>query len=453
MPAANLSNENCSTSANAKGVGMISQPNTVNLPPNSVFTSNRHDANTKAVEMISQPNTVNLPPKPVFTSNRKDVTVTSIQSKAKVKAKVKEQATNPTDSSQGVREKTPNVQAQEKALKQKKRGLKKWEAELKKQEAELTEVTKELATARILAERYEYESKQTRKALKIQQELIDKLQSTPMNQNIGRDFSPPQHDQNRFIPQPQQHPQVPQPTYTQNFHPPPYQGYQMMSNPNPGMSSQQTPIQLQAAQMNPAPVPGLAVGPQPWHQPPQQTASELQMIQAEMEYIKLQNQFILQQQSLILQNNLMHSHTWLPQPPMPAQPMPPAPHIQRAGPVSADWRTDNRPYYQHNNQSHGSNQGRTKASWHSGKPHTQALVDSNNKTKNKGPNSASNEEVNSPSKSNHSADTSLKGKKSDESPMKEKVTPPPGLIRDTTHMEGNSHQDFLGLTRPLQQAL
>jgi Skp family chaperone for outer membrane proteins len=64
----------------------------------------------------------------------------------------------------------------ERQQKQKERSLKKWETDLKKKESELNEVTKELAAARILIERNEYENQQNKRQLKLQQDMISKIQ-------------------------------------------------------------------------------------------------------------------------------------------------------------------------------------------------------------------------------------------------------------------------------------
>ena len=53
----------------------------------------------------------------------------------------------------------------------------KWENDLKKQAAELAEVTKKLASSRIVIERLEYEIQQERHTKKLQEDPIKRLQS------------------------------------------------------------------------------------------------------------------------------------------------------------------------------------------------------------------------------------------------------------------------------------
>ena len=160
---------------------------------------------------------------------------------------------------------------QEKALKQKEKGLQKWEADLKKQATELTEVSNELASSRVIIERLEYEKEQHKKAMKLQQDLIDKLKSSTTNSQQNVSSAPPPQQQTSYSTQ----------------QPAAHTGGPQLYMPQP--------IQL----------PPVHVGGSTNHD------LQMQLLQKDMEYIKLQNQFILQQQAQIVQQ----VQKWIPPPP------------------------------------------------------------------------------------------------------------------------------------------
>ena len=70
-----------------------------------------------------------------------------------------------------------DIQTKLKELKKRERDLKKWENDIKREAKDLSEVIKELAGSRALIEKYEYEIAQLRYSKRIQQELVNKLES------------------------------------------------------------------------------------------------------------------------------------------------------------------------------------------------------------------------------------------------------------------------------------
>jgi type II secretory pathway pseudopilin PulG len=176
----------------------------------------------------------------------------------------------------------------EKQQKQKERSLKKWESDLKKKEGELNEVSKELAAARILIERNEYENQQNKRQMKLQQDLITKLQETVNDCHTQpTNFSRPANTSTNFPPNAQRPPPPPfyPPVYPPVYHPmPPPQFVQYVQHPSgPGSGDLQ-----------------------------------MQLIRSELENLKLQNQLILQQQNH-MQGLIQHEpqvppyrNTWRP---------------------------------------------------------------------------------------------------------------------------------------------
>ena len=225
--------------------------------------------------------------------------------------------TTPPQADKDKRENT--LAEEEKKLKQRERGLKKWENDLKKQAAEQTDVSKKLAGSRIIIDRLEYEIEQEKRAKKLQEELIEKLQLEKQNfrnedfsNTEGNSAPAPNHTQ-QTSPQEVNTPSMQQqfttrpPTLAQqdqtHFYPPQYPQPTVPQYPQPTVPHFSTHM----------------IPPCQCQQTSNHQNSQFQILKAELENVKLQNQLIMSQLShqppalttnpCIPTHHILHTHT------------------------------------------------------------------------------------------------------------------------------------------------